>query len=82
MHVEVKGTTSDGAQVLLTAGEVKHHTTLSGVTSCLMVVHHIKLDGWSQARRASGGDIDRYEPWLMADGELTLLAYRYAIKNS
>jgi hypothetical protein len=78
VHVEVKGTTTDGAEVILTPNEVKHareyrHTVL-------FVLSEIKVeraeDGTVAAR---GGVPHRYDPWNLDEGTLTPVGFRYQV---
>lgn len=77
-HVEVKGTTTDGAEVILTLKEVTHarenpHTALfvlSGIT-----VERID-DG---TVTATGGEHHCYDPWRVDDGTLTPVGFRYQV---
>ena len=74
LHVEVKGTTTDGNAVLLTYNEVKH--ACDPATSCaLFVLHSIKLDG----KNATGGQHRVLLPWQLDQRHLTPICYTYRI---
>jgi hypothetical protein len=74
LHVEVKGTTTDGRTVVLTKNEVTH--ALSGKARCvLFVLHSIKLKG----KRASGGKSNILDPWSLQRASLTAITYTYRI---
>jgi Domain of unknown function (DUF3883) len=78
LRVEVKGTTSDGAAVLLTPNEVEHaRATFPAVA--LLVVHGVELstDGDGEAV-ATGGEIDLVSPWeIDAQGTLKPTGFSY-----
>ena len=78
LTVEVKGTASDGAEVLLTRGEVNHHRT-SHPANALAVVANIRLEGRSDAPEAVGGDLRIIQPWQLDTDALTPLAFRYEV---
>ncbi|MBM7774954.1 hypothetical protein JOD54_005158 [Actinokineospora baliensis] len=76
LYVEVKGTTTDGAEVILTKNEVDlmrenyPHTML-------IVVHGIHLDRTGDEPRASGGTRKVFHPWEVRDDRLRPMAFRY-----
>jgi len=74
LHVEVKGTTTDGKFVILTNGEVTH--ACNGRNSCaLFVVHSIKLRG----RKAHGGKQLVFDSWRISQDHLTPIAFTYRL---
>ena len=74
LHVEVKGTTSLGGQVILTRNEVKHfQTTKHG--RALFVLHSVTLkDGY-----AKGGKAKVFMRWKLRDDDLTPTHYTYLV---
>jgi hypothetical protein len=78
LAVEVKGTAGDGAEVLLTRGEVEHHGD-AHPANALVVVTNIRLEGPPDAPEAVGGDVRIIEPWALDPGGLTPIAYRYRV---
>jgi hypothetical protein len=74
LHVEVKGTTGDGSQVLLTPNEVAHARTQHPHIA-LVVVANLSLmptpDGWV----ASGCDLRVVQPWLVDDTNLRPIGF-------
>jgi hypothetical protein len=77
LHVEVKGTVSDGASVLLTPNEVRHARERP---SALIVVRAVLLerDAVSGEWSGSGGTAEVVRPWnIDADGELIPIGYEY-----
>ncbi|MHB8597161.1 MAG: protein NO VEIN domain-containing protein [Ktedonobacteraceae bacterium] len=82
LHVEVKGTTSDGQQILLTRNEVEH-ARYRYPHVALFVLANIKIEKTSTGGiRPGGGERHLLEPWNVDDGMLTPLAYAYKIKMS
>lgn len=79
LHVEVKGTTSDGAQILLTANEVKHAQNLSNNVA-LFVLAHIQVDP-TAPDKIQGGEYQCLDPWNIDEGTLSPLAFTYRLKE-
>lgn len=77
LRVEVKGTTTDGAKVILTANEVKHARTFQQVV--LFVVSAVSITRDEDGVTASGGDISVYRPWIIDAGTLSPIGYRYEV---
>ncbi len=79
LYVEVKGTTSTGAEVVLTRNEVRlnadHHPH-----TMLIVVSDIALDRSTTPSRATGGRMRVLHPWAVAGEDLTPIAYRYRVR--
>jgi len=78
LHVEVKGTTSDGRSVVLTEGEVKHHAN-GRVASVLVVVRAIRLIRTPDGPRAEGGELYELAPWTIDRTHLTPISYTYTV---
>jgi Domain of unknown function (DUF3883) len=75
IHVEVKGTTTDGDAIVLTNNEVKHACDPSN--SCvLFVLHSIRLKG----KKASHGKQLVVDPWRLQQACLTPVSYTYRIR--
>jgi len=78
VHVEVKGTTSEGARVLLTRNEVAHarewHPNV-----VLVVVHGIALTQTDVGATATGGIPRVIERWQLLDSALEPVAYEYIV---
>lgn len=75
LHVEVKGTTTEGVQMLLTANEVKHARSQYPNVALFLVAE-------IQVRRSSTGDIQAsegrthvLEPWNIEEAELAPVAF-------
>lgn len=77
LHIEVKGTTSDGALVTLTEAEVNHARDAYPETA-LIVVSGIRLNGTT----AEGGEPRTVRPWYPSDESLTAISHRYAVPVS
>lgn len=77
VKVEVKGTMSDGSEILLTRNEVELHKK-SHPLNALAIVRNIKLHRHKNAPpTASGGELIVEMPWVVDDDRLTPIAYRY-----
>lgn len=77
-HVEVKGTTTDGAEVILTPNEVKHAREYP--YTALFVISNITVRRAQDGTvTATGGNHHRYDPWRVDDGILTPLGFRYQV---
>jgi hypothetical protein len=77
-HVEVKGTTTDGAEVILTPNEVKH--TRENKCAALFVLSNITIERAEDGPvTATGGRHHLYDPWRLDDGTLTPLGFRYQV---
>jgi len=81
LSVEVKGTAGDGAEVLLTRGEVQHHAS-AHPDNALAIVSGIKLEGPADAPEATGGVLRIIEPWAVEAEALTPLSYRYTVPST
>jgi len=75
LHVEVKGTTSDGTQILLTANEVRHARDHYPKVA-LFTLSRIQVDPTS-IERPQAGEIQILEPWSIDEGILSPLAFTY-----
>jgi Domain of unknown function (DUF3883) len=76
VKVEVKGTTTDGAEVVLTKNEVNLHR-VEYPNNALAVVHNITLDRSGDQPIASGGELVLVMPWKIEEGGLIPIAYDY-----
>ena len=75
--IEVKGTTGDGASVILTHGEV-NHVSKNPTASALVVVSKIDLDRSDKDPIVSGGEVSLHmDPWFIDDNLLTPTQFRY-----
>jgi hypothetical protein len=74
LHVEVKGTMTDGQTVILTRNEVDHACD-SGNASALFILHSIKVVG----KRASGGKPRVFHPWTLRRARLKPISFTYAV---
>ncbi|WP_255345830.1 MrcB family domain-containing protein [Streptomyces chartreusis] len=92
LHVEVKGTTSTGREVILTRAEVEKQRGYYP-DNALVIVHSIELDRIGEEPRASGGVLHCTSPWVVEEEDLTVISYVYqtrvgssqpgeAVKNS
>lgn len=78
-YIEVKGTTTDGANVLLTHGEVAHAQNYPA-QSVLVVISGIVVTNHNGETTASGGQITFHaDPWIPEESRLKPTVYRYQI---
>ncbi|WP_435238653.1 MrcB family domain-containing protein [Streptomyces sp. YPW6] len=76
LHVEVKGTTSAGHDVILTRAEVEKQRKYYP-DNALVIVHSIHLDRTRDEPIASGGILHCTSPWEIADEDLSVISYVY-----
>jgi len=77
LHVEVKGTTTTGEEILLTPNEVRFANDHSS-SMILFIVSRIQLSG-SDHPIASGGVATEIRPWKIEPGHLVPIGYTYAV---
>ena len=77
IKVEVKGTTSDGSEIILTANEVALHLAEHPNTA-LAVVRRIVLDRSGDTPVATGGELELEPGWELDESRLKPIAYRYS----
>lgn len=76
VHIgEVKGTSTDGAQVNLTKNEVEVHTS-HHPHNMLIIVSGIELERGPEPS-AGGGEINFFYPWKIDVSQLTVISYQY-----
>jgi hypothetical protein len=77
-HVEVKGTTTDGGEVIPTPNEVRH--ARENPCTALFVVSNIVLE-WAEdgTVNATGGRHQCYDPWRLNEEALTPVGFRYHV---
>jgi len=76
LKVEVKGTTGQGVEILLTKNEVELHR-LCHPANMLIVVHSIALARHKSTPSATGGKIWKKSPWKIDDLRLKPIAFSY-----
>jgi hypothetical protein len=77
VKIEVKGTTSNGSEIVLTRNEVELHTT-DHPANALAIVRNIKLHRLKDSPpTASGGELVLSMPWAVEHDRLAPIAYRY-----
>ena len=78
LHVEVKGTTSDGSLVLLTPNEVEHARQCAPDVA-LFILSEVQLDNPSTDSPVVSGGVGRLLlPWQIGAGKLTVIGYSYS----
>jgi hypothetical protein len=80
IKVEVKGTTTGGEAVVLTANEVVLHVA-EHTNNALAIVRNIALDRSGEQPSASGGTLDVTMPWERDELKLEPIAYRYSTSS-
>jgi hypothetical protein len=78
LTVEVKGTTSAGSGVPLTAGEVEHHAN-AFPNNALVIVRNISLHRDTESPTASGGHLYELRAWAIDPGALRIISYAYEV---
>ena len=77
-HVEVKGTTTDGAEVILTPKEVEHAREMTDVA--LFIVSNVAVERSDDGTvTATGGIRHHHDPWHIDDGTLVPLGFKYQV---
>jgi len=76
VKVEVKGTTSDGSEIVLTANEVTLHLA-EHPNNALAVVRRIVLDRSGDTPVGTGGELKLISSWELDESRLKAIAYRY-----
>lgn len=77
VKVEVKGTTSNGSEIVLTRNEVELHK-YDHPANALAIVRNITLHrDEGSPPTASGGELIVEMPWMVDDDRLAPIAYRY-----
>ncbi len=76
LHVEVKGTTSAGHDVILTRAEVEKQRKYYP-DNALVIVHSIHLNRSGGEPVVSGGTLHCTSPWEIADEDLSVISYAY-----
>jgi hypothetical protein len=77
-HVEVKGTVTDGSEVILTPNEVRHAREYPD--TALFVLSNIIIGRAADGTiTATGGVRHRYDPWHVDDEALRPLGFRYQV---
>jgi hypothetical protein len=77
LHVEVKGTTSLGEQIVLTRNEVAHAREQYPAIA-LAIVKNIEIEP-GEPVTVHGGDLGIIEPWRIDDGTLDCLVFTYDV---
>jgi hypothetical protein len=77
-HVEVKGTTTTGTEIILTPNEVNHARTYPHVTLFILADIEVTRDAVGNIS-ASGGRPVLLDPWCIDPESLTPLGYQYRL---
>lgn len=76
LHIEVKGTIGGGDEVVLTRAEVEHARAHAS-KMVLAIVSGIELETRDDGLRPRGGQMRLIWPWIVDDGTLTSLQFKY-----
>ena len=76
-HVEVKGTTGLGEQVILTRNEVEH-AQANKARMVLAIVSGIRLERTKGPPATGGGELVLWEPWDVDAGQRRAIQFRYS----
>ncbi len=76
VRIEVKGTTGDGAVVMITRGELENARGTGWRTDLVVVSHIILIDDDANGPLASGGRVRRIEAWSPRDADLDATQFR------
>lgn len=76
VKVEVKGTTTNGASIVLTRNEVQLHRA-AHPNNALAVVRNIVLDRSGDEPLGTGGELVLLMPWQIDESDLSAIAYEY-----
>ena len=80
LHVEVKGTTTFGTNIVLTPNEVAHARENAHVA--LFVYSNIALGIDGGAPKCTGGEANIIDPWRIdGNGELRPIGYTYTLNS-
>jgi len=79
-HVEVKGTTEHGGEVILTPNVVRHAREMTHVA--LFIVSNVVVERANDGTvTATDGISHPYDPWNIDDGKLIPLGFRYQVPD-
>jgi hypothetical protein len=81
MHIEVKGTTSQGERVLLTRNEVRHARGTKAPVALYILSEVQLVGGVGGALEATGGVERVVNPWTLADHSLEPIGYEYTLQR-
>jgi hypothetical protein len=81
LYVEVKGTTSEGSQILLTPNEVLH-TQQNYPNTALFVVSQLQVNNSGEEAEVTGGKIQLFMPWLLKDDDLKAIGYECRVPRT
>ncbi len=81
VYVEVKGTTSEGSQILLTPNEVLH-TQQNYPNTALFVVSRLQVNNLGEKVKVTGGEIQLIMPWLLKDDDLKAIGYECRVPRT
>lgn len=78
-HVEVKGTSTEGAQIFLTQNQVDHYRTYPDVALFLVSKIKVKRDQDGNVKITERGEPNVFDPWVIDPDRLQTIQYRYSL---
>jgi hypothetical protein len=81
LYVEVKGTQTDGGEIILTPGEVAFARCHKGQMT-LFVLHSIRVDAGNGGFGLGGSERHLIQPWDVDRGKLVPVSYKYGVPDS
>jgi Domain of unknown function (DUF3883) len=80
LYVEVKGTLTDGAEIILTRGEVEFARRHQG-QMVLVILHSIEVSNLNKGIILGGGKRTLIRPWSVDQGDLMAVSYKYRLPS-
>jgi len=78
-HIEVKGTSTEGAQIFLTQNQVEHYQAYPHVALFLVSKIKVARDKSGQVRVIDEGEPMIFDPWELRPENLQTIQYRYSL---
>ena len=78
LYVEVKGTQTDGSEIILTNGEVEFARRHQG-QMVLFILHSIEVSNVNNKLLLCGGKRTLIRPWIVDEGRLMPLSFKYGL---
>ncbi len=79
-HIEVKGTSTEGAQIFLTQNQVDHYRTYPHVALFLVSKIKVERDEDRNVKITEPGESTVFDPWVIDPEHLQTIQYRYSVR--